>query len=101
MAMEHTHDEYCEMILTPGTCNSQAGTVAGEYALRALRYPARRHPDENVFWWLEQGHRKAEKCNTATRISADHSRTVRKPANEHIIIASVEREPWRSLRSIT
>jgi hypothetical protein len=62
MAMEHTHDEYWEMILTPGN-------TAWEYA---LRYPARHHPDESVFWLLEQRHREAgsvtlrHKCRSLT-----------------------------------
>jgi hypothetical protein len=51
MIMEYTHDEYCDMLLTLGACNSRAGTAAREYA---VRYPGRRHPDANVFRRLEQ-----------------------------------------------
>jgi hypothetical protein len=50
MIMEYTHDEYCDMLLTLGACNSRAGTAAREYA---LRYRGRRHPDANVFRRLE------------------------------------------------
>jgi hypothetical protein len=45
MIMEYTRDEYCDMLLTLGACNSRAGTAARVYA---LRYPGRRHPDANV-----------------------------------------------------
>jgi hypothetical protein len=75
------------MLLTPDTCNSQAGTAAREYV---LRYPGQHHPDENVFQRLEQRQRKTRKCNTMTRISAGHSCTERTPANEDTIIAAVE-----------
>jgi len=46
----HTHDEHCVMLLTPGACNSQAGTAALEYE---PRYLGRRHPDADVFQRLE------------------------------------------------
>jgi hypothetical protein len=36
MAMAYTHDEYCDMLLTLGACNSPAGTAAREYGLRCL-----------------------------------------------------------------
>jgi hypothetical protein len=38
------------MLLTPGACNSQAGTAALEYE---PRYLGRRHPDADVFQRLE------------------------------------------------
>jgi hypothetical protein len=50
MIMEYTHDEYY-MSLTLGTCNSRVSTAAREYP---LRFPSRLHPDDNVFWRLEQ-----------------------------------------------
>jgi hypothetical protein len=46
MIMEYTHNKYCNMLLTLGACNSQAGTSAREYG---LCYPGRHHPDANVF----------------------------------------------------
>jgi hypothetical protein len=51
MTMEYTRDEYCDMLLTLGTCNSRAGTAAREYT---LCYPGRRRPDANMFRRLEQ-----------------------------------------------
>jgi hypothetical protein len=51
--MEYTHDEYCDILLALGTCNtcSRAGAAAQEFA---LPYSGRRHPDANVFRQLEQ-----------------------------------------------
>jgi hypothetical protein len=46
MIMEYTHDEYSDMLLTIGTCNSRTGTAARKYA---LLYRGRRHPDANIF----------------------------------------------------
>jgi hypothetical protein len=50
MIMEHTLDEYCNMLLTLRTC-SRAGTATREYA---LRYPGRRRPDANAFQRMQQ-----------------------------------------------
>jgi hypothetical protein len=44
--MEYVCNEYCDMLITISTCNSQAGTAAQEYA---LHYPGQRHLDANVF----------------------------------------------------
>jgi hypothetical protein len=96
--MKYTHDEYCDMLLTLGACNSRDDTTAWEYA---LRYPDRRHPDANVFRRLEQ-----RLCETGSVIphtalaNSGLPRTVRTPANEDAIIAALEREPWRSSRDI-
>jgi hypothetical protein len=94
----NTRDEYCEMILTPGTCNSRASTAAREYM---LRYPARHHTDEECVLMTGAAPPRDRKCNTATSVSSDRPRTVRMPANEDPIIAAVEREPWRSIHYIT
>jgi hypothetical protein len=40
--MEYTHDEYNDMPLSFGTCNSPSDTAAREWA---LRYPGRRRQD--------------------------------------------------------
>jgi hypothetical protein len=42
MIMEYTHDEYCDMLLTPCYCNSRGGTDVRKFARRYL-------PDANVF----------------------------------------------------
>jgi hypothetical protein len=44
--MKYTQDEYCNMLLTLGTCNSRAGTAMMECA---LHYPGPRHPDSDMF----------------------------------------------------
>jgi hypothetical protein len=97
MITEYTHDEYCDMLLTLGACNSRAGTAAREYA---LRYPGRRHPDANVFRRLEQCLRETGSVTSTALVNVGRPRTVRPPANEDAITAAVEREPWRSSRDI-
>jgi hypothetical protein len=81
------------MLLTLGACNSRAGTAAREYA---LRYPGQRHPDANVFRRLEQRLRVTGSVTPTALVNAGRPRTVRTPANEDVIIAAVEGEPWRS-----
>jgi hypothetical protein len=78
MIMACTRDEYCDTLLTLGTCNSRAGTVAREYT--PYRH-VRRHVDAAVFRRLE--HRLHE--------------TVRIPANEDPVIAVVERDRLRGM----
>jgi hypothetical protein len=96
--MEYTHDEYCDMLLTLGACNSRAGTAAREYA---IRYPGRRHPDANVFRRLEQRLSETGIVTPTALVNAGRSRNVRTPANEDAIIAAVERQPLRSSRDIS
>jgi hypothetical protein len=52
------------MLLTLGTCNSQPGTNAQEYA---LRYPGRRRRDVDVLRLLEWSFREAA---SATHMNA-------------------------------
>jgi hypothetical protein len=44
--MEYTHNEYCNMLLNLGTCNSQSGTDAWE---NMLHYPGQCHPVDMCF----------------------------------------------------
>jgi hypothetical protein len=97
MIMEYTHDEYCDMLLTLGARNSRAGTAAREYK---LCYPGRRHSNANMFRRLEQRLRETGSVTPTALANAGRPRTVRTPANEDVIIAAVEREPWRSSRDI-
>jgi hypothetical protein len=46
--MEYTHYEYCDMLLTVGACDSQAGTASCEHA---EHYPGWCYPDATVFRW--------------------------------------------------
>jgi hypothetical protein len=86
MIMEYTHDEYCDMLLTLGACNSRAGTAVREYA---LRYPGRRHPDANVFRRLEQRLRETGSVKPTALVKAGRPRSVRTPAYEDAIISTV------------
>jgi hypothetical protein len=86
------------MLLTLGACNSRAGTAAREYA---IRYTGRRHPDANLFRRLQQRLRETGSVTPTALVNAGRPRTVRTPGNEDLIIAAVEREPWRSSRDIS
>jgi hypothetical protein len=97
MIMEYVHDEYCDMLLTPGTCNSQGGTAAREYA---LRYPGRLHPDVNVFRRLQQHLCETRIVTPTANMNVGRPRTARTLANEDSIIADVEKGPWRSSSDI-
>jgi hypothetical protein len=79
------------MLSTFGTCNIRAGTAAKKYS---LRYPGRDHSDANVF-------RRLERSVTPTaHVNAGRPQTLRIPANEHVIIAAVERKSWGSSHDI-
>jgi hypothetical protein len=84
--MGYTRDEYCDMPLTLGTCNSRAGTAAREYA---GRYPTRCHPDDNVFRRLEQRLRETRIVTPTAHANAGRPRNVRTSANEDPIIVTV------------
>ena len=60
MTTEHKHDEYCNMLLTLGACNSCAGPNGREFA---LHYAGRHHADVNVFQTLQQHLHGTRKCN--------------------------------------
>jgi hypothetical protein len=69
------------MLIILSTCNSRSGSVAREYA---LCYSGRRHPDANVSTIREASVRPT------AHVDAGSPRTVRTPANEDAIIATVE-----------
>jgi hypothetical protein len=45
---QYTHDEYCDMLLTLGSCKNPSSTNAREYA---LRHPGRCHHIAYVSQW--------------------------------------------------
>jgi hypothetical protein len=49
--MNFTLHEYCDMYLILGACGNRAHAAARAYA---ERYPARRHPDSNVYRRLDE-----------------------------------------------
>lgn len=83
---KNTHDEYCNTLFILGVCTSRAGTGARKFA---LHYPGRRHPDANVF-------RRLQHLLCKTLVNVSRLRTRRTPANKHVIIADVERQPRRT-----
>jgi hypothetical protein len=95
MNMECTCDEYCDMLLTPGTCNGRAGAAAREYA---LCYPGRRYPDIMCFdGWSSVSVRQEVQHLQHTGMQGAHG-LYRHKSMEVTVTAAVEREPWRSLR---
>jgi hypothetical protein len=90
--VEYTHEEYWNMLLTQGACNTEDRTAAREYALRHLGW---RHPDANVFRLLEQRLRETGSVTPTALVNAGRPRAVRTLAKEYAIIAAVKREPWR------
>jgi hypothetical protein len=72
--VEYTHDEYCDMLLTLGTCSSRAGTVAREHT---LRYSGQRHPDANVFRRLEQCLLETGSVTPTAHVNAGRPQSVR------------------------
>jgi hypothetical protein len=85
--MECKNDEYCDVLLTLGTCNSRASTAARE---DALRYPSRRHPDANVFRGLKQ---RPREIGSVTRECS-------RPPMSMPSTAAVQREPWKASRDM-
>jgi hypothetical protein len=94
----NTHDEYCNMFLTLGNCNSRTGTAAREYM---LRYLERCYPHTNVFRRLEQRPGQTRSETPETQTNPDRSRAVPTPANEDTRTAAVERQPQRSPHDTT
>jgi hypothetical protein len=78
MTMEFTHDEHCDMLITPGICNSPAGTDVREYA---LRYPSQRHLQVNVFRRLEQRPSETGSVTRRAHVNAGRPQTLWTPAN--------------------
>jgi hypothetical protein len=87
MIMEYTHDEYCDMSIILGACNSRAGTAA--------RYPGRRYPDANMFRRLEQRLRETRNVTTTAHVNAQRPPTVRHQPVKVSSLAAMGREPWR------
>jgi hypothetical protein len=81
-----TYNEYCDILLTPSTFNSWAGTAAWEYA---LLYPSWFHPGANVFQQLEQHLHKIGSVTSTAHVTASHPQTVWTPGNEDVITAAV------------
>jgi hypothetical protein len=76
-------------------CNGPAGTAARQYT---LHYLGRRHPGADVFQRLAGSLLGNGSVAPLADVNAGRPRTVRTP--EDAIIATLEREPWRSSRDI-
>jgi hypothetical protein len=82
--IQYTHDEYCNMLLTLGSCNSRAVNDRREFA---QCYPVRRL-------------RETRSMTCKALVNAARPRTVRTPVDWGAIIAAVERQPWKISRDI-
>lgn len=81
--MQDTHGEYCNLLLTLGTCNSPVGTVA-------------HHPDVNRFPRLGQRLRETGTVTLMVHVTAGRPRSVRRTTYEDAIMSAVEQKPWRT-----
>lgn len=88
MLMEYTHDEYCDMLLFPGT-------AAWEYA---LHWPGQHQPVTNVFHWLEKCLCETGKVAPMAYINSGCPQTVQTLTNEDVVTADMEWGPRRSSR---
>lgn len=97
MTTEYKHDEYCNMLLTLGACNSFAGPNIQEFA---LHYAGRHHPDVNVFQTLQQRLHETRKCSInctrKCRLPTDGMDTSQWSCH----ICSRGKKGWRSSRDI-
>jgi hypothetical protein len=75
--MNFTLHEYCDMHLILGACGKRAYSEARAYA---ERYPARHHPDSNVFHRLDKRMRETGKVLTTPPLDRGRPCTHRTPA---------------------
>jgi hypothetical protein len=94
--MNFTLREYCHMYLIIGACGNRTYAAARAYA---EMYPARRHPDRNVFRRLDE--RMRENINVLPPLDKGRPRTRRTPALEEMVLDMVAQNPCRSTREIS
>jgi hypothetical protein len=84
-------------VLSIGVCGNQAYTAARAYA---ERYPARRHPDSNVFHRLDERMRKTGNVLPTPSLNNGRPRPRRTPALEEMVLDMVAQDPCSSTRGI-
>jgi hypothetical protein len=85
------------MYLILGACGNRAYAAARAYA---ERYPARRHPDSNVFHRLDERMRETGNVLPTPPLDRRRPRTRRTPALEEMVLDIVAQNPCRSTRGI-
>jgi hypothetical protein len=95
--MNFTLHEYCHMYLILGACGKRAYAAARAYA---EKYPAHRHPDSNIFRWLDERMRESGNVLPIPPLGRGRPRTRWTPALEEMVLDVVAQNPCRSTRGI-
>jgi hypothetical protein len=85
------------MYLILGACGNRAYAAARAYA---EKYPARCHPDSNVFRWLDKRMRETGIILQTPPLDRGRLRTRQTPALEEMVLDMVAQNPCRSTRGI-
>jgi hypothetical protein len=91
--MSFTLHEYCHMYLILGACGNRAYAAARAYA---ERYPVRRHPDSNVFHWLDERMRETVNVLPTPPLDRGRSHTRRTPALKEMVLDMVAQNSCHS-----
>jgi hypothetical protein len=94
--MNFTLHEYYDVYLILGACGNRAYAAARAYA---ERYPARRHPESDVFCRLDEKMRKTGSLLTPP-LDRGRPRTRRTPALEEMVLDMVAQNSYLSARGI-
>jgi hypothetical protein len=93
--MNFTLHEYCDMYLILGAWGNRGYAAARAYA---ERYPARRHPDINVFRRLDERIRETSNVLRTPPLDRGRPGTRRTPALEEMVLDMVAQNLCRSTR---
>jgi hypothetical protein len=85
------------MYLILGACDNRTYAAARAYA---ERYPARRHPDSNVFRRLDERMRETGNVLPTPPLDRDRPCTRRTPALDEMVLDMVAQNPCHSTRGI-
>lgn len=91
-----TFNEYADMHLIYGACNSNAAEAVRQYR---LRFPDRNQPSRNTFRRLDQRVRETGRLVRNAALTG-RPRSTRTPWVEVAVVEAVEHDPTRSVRDI-
>jgi hypothetical protein len=89
--------EYCNMYLILGACGNWTYAAASAYA---EWYLAHRHPDSNVFYWLDERMRKTGNVLPTPPLKKGRLHTCRTPALEEMVLDMVAQNPCHSTEEL-
>jgi hypothetical protein len=95
--MNLTLHEHCDVCLILGSYGNRAHAATRAYA---ERYPARRHPESNVFRRLDERMRETGNVLPTPPLDRGRPRTRRTPALEEMVLDMVAQNPCRRTRGI-